>query len=292
MKTSSLRARRPPWLAALTGRTCQASDLVILVAVFSMGVLLAGHPHLRGLKDLLSLVIPMDSVLLALLCLGTWRIIFWSTGVYSHRRTRSAGDYLLRWIIALNSSTLVVGLVILVMRLPLELWRSVGLFWLASLLCMVLARGVLLLLQRFPHPRMRRRRNLVIVGSGLRAQKLYEEFCRSTAWNYHLLGFVDSAPQQGFIARNQLLGGIDDLESILMRNVVDEVVIALPMRSQHEAAGRAIEVCQMLGVQSQYFTDYFGTSLTQAPRLGRPGEPPRGAGHGAHRLPPQDESGL
>jgi hypothetical protein len=50
-------------------------------------------------------------------------------------------------------------------------------------------------------------------------------------WRYQLIGFVDNDPMcQG----EDLLGEVDDLDKILMGRVVDEVIIALPMKSKYE----------------------------------------------------------
>jgi exopolysaccharide biosynthesis polyprenyl glycosylphosphotransferase len=186
-----------------------------------------------------------------------------SVGVYSPMRTRSLTNYLFRCVIALNSCTAVVGLIEVILRPGRDAWHTVEVFWVVALVVTVALRALLLVFDWLLRPMFRRGRNLIIVGSGERARQVFEEFKLHTEWDYRLVGFVDSEPQGGFVPAELILGGIDELEQILMHTVVDEVVIALPIKSQYEAVDSAITICQMLGIQSQYFTDYFGTSVTK-----------------------------
>ena len=58
----------------------------------------------------------------------------------------------------------------------------------------------------------------------------------------------------------RILGRIGDLESILMRQVVDEVIITLPVKSHYTTIERVIAVCERVGVQVQYPEDPFDIS--------------------------------
>ena len=258
------KGRRSRQILAVSDKWCQAADLVILSAAFLYVVILPFFTAQDGsIKEFLELRVSLRNVLVAGLCVSTWRTILLSVGVYSPVRTRSISDYLFRCIIALNSCTAVVGLVEVVLRKQTNVWHTVEVFWLVAFSLMTSVRALLVLFDHFLRPLFRRKRNLIIVGSGQRAGQVYDELSVHTEWSYSLVGFVDSEPQGGFVPPELILGGVDDLERILMHNVVDEVVVALPMKSQYEVVGHSIAVCQMLGIQCQYFTDYFGTALTK-----------------------------
>ena len=258
------RGWQPRRLSALSGRVCQATDLIVLgAAFFGIVILPFFEHHNQSFAGFLELRVSLRNVLVAVLCICTWRTILWSIGVYSPERTRSLADYLFRCIVALNSCTGVVGLIALILHTPISVWRAVEIFWVSCLVVLTAVRGVLLFFDRFLRPRMRRQRSIIIVGSGPRARQVYDEFIVNPDWDYRLQGFVDSEPQGGHVPPELILGGLDQLEGILMHSIVDEVIIALPMKSQYESVGHAIEVCQMLGIQSQYFTDYFGTNVTK-----------------------------
>jgi exopolysaccharide biosynthesis polyprenyl glycosylphosphotransferase len=220
-------------------------------------------PASNGLVDLLALRVSLGNVLIAAVCVTSWRTILMGMGVYTPSRTRSLADYIFRCIMGLNACAGVVGLVEVARHQSSTAWQTVALFWTTNLLLLGTARILLFSFDHLLRPALRRTRNLIIVGSGERARRVFEELKGHHEWDYRLVGYVDSDPQASYVPAEMILGGMESLEEILMHMVVDEVVIALPMKSQYETVGQAIGVCQMLGVQSQYFTDHFGNSVTK-----------------------------
>jgi exopolysaccharide biosynthesis polyprenyl glycosylphosphotransferase len=59
------------------------------------------------------------------------------------------------------------------------------------------------------------------------------------------------------------LGPLDQLEHILMHAVVDEVLIALPVKSHYAAIQRTIDECERAGVESRYSPDVFVSRLAR-----------------------------
>lgn len=104
-------------------------------------------------------------------------------------------------------------------------------------------------------------RNVLIVGSGPRAQRLYRElYVHADA--VRVYGFVDSNPVPGSdeIAQ-RMIGSLDDLEGILMRHVIDDVLITLPAKSCYGQIQDTIALCERLGVRAAYLADVFQSSL-------------------------------
>jgi exopolysaccharide biosynthesis polyprenyl glycosylphosphotransferase len=105
--------------------------------------------------------------------------------------------------------------------------------------------------------------DVIIVGSGPRASAVYE---RLRVQSYkRVLGFVDS-PNGHLVAapvERQMLGSLDDLEGILMKQPVDEVVIALPAKSCYDQIQTAIRTCERAGVEAKYLSDVFQLSLAR-----------------------------
>jgi exopolysaccharide biosynthesis polyprenyl glycosylphosphotransferase len=109
------------------------------------------------------------------------------------------------------------------------------------------------------------RHDLIIVGSGPRAAGLYEHLREPHHGHPRVLGFVDSPNAHPVPAaiRNQMLGSLDDLEGILMRQPVDEVLIALPAKSCYDQIQTAIQTCERAGVEAKYLSDVFELSLAK-----------------------------
>lgn len=110
-------------------------------------------------------------------------------------------------------------------------------------------------------------RRVVIVGTGPRAQRLFRQV-RESAHGYRVVGFVDDqccAPDANIRAR--MLGGVDDLDRILMLHVVEEVLVALPVKSHYSVIQRALRSSEQVGVPASYTADLFEYDYTR-PRYG------------------------
>jgi exopolysaccharide biosynthesis polyprenyl glycosylphosphotransferase len=75
------------------------------------------------------------------------------------------------------------------------------------------------------------------------------------------------------VVSERLLGSLEQLEQILMSTVVDEVLIALPVKSHYSEIQRAIEECERAGVESRYSADVFPSRLARARVESLDGEP-------------------
>jgi len=106
---------------------------------------------------------------------------------------------------------------------------------------------------------------VVILGSGKRAAKAWQEIRRRHNGTVKLLGFVDnrstSEMAPGVVGRH--LGTIDDLSDLLLRNVVDELLVAVPLKSCYDMAQHAIEIAERVGVRVVYMQDMYVTTLKQ-----------------------------
>ena len=69
----------------------------------------------------------------------------------------------------------------------------------------------------------------------------------------------------------QTIGSIDELEQILMQQVIDEVVIALPVKSRYQQIQHVIGVCERAGVQAKYGADLFESAVA-SPRYDAEGD--------------------
>jgi exopolysaccharide biosynthesis polyprenyl glycosylphosphotransferase len=74
-----------------------------------------------------------------------------------------------------------------------------------------------------------------------------------------VVGFVDSEPHPALAGNgSEHLGGVQNLEDILMHRVVDDVFIGLPIKSRYEEIRQSIEACVRVGVPASYSADLFG----------------------------------
>lgn len=104
---------------------------------------------------------------------------------------------------------------------------------------------------------------VLILGSGRRAAKAWREIRTRYHTTVELVGFVDDRPisEMAPDIADRCLGRIDDLDGILLRNVVDELLIAVPTKSCYDAAQRSIEIAEKVGVRAVYMQDMYVTKL-------------------------------
>ena len=104
-------------------------------------------------------------------------------------------------------------------------------------------------------------RRAVIIGSGRRASKAWRAVRTRYRSSLKLIGFVDDRNPEEMppdVAR-RYLGSIDDLGSIVLKDVVDLLLIAMPIQSCYPKMQRAIHIAESAGVQVFYLEDIYAT---------------------------------
>jgi exopolysaccharide biosynthesis polyprenyl glycosylphosphotransferase len=108
---------------------------------------------------------------------------------------------------------------------------------------------------------------IVILGSGRRAAKAWRELRVQHHGTKCLLGFVDDrevdlmAPD----IAGRLLGRIDALSDYFLRNAVDELIVAVPVRSCYDMTQRAVSLAEAAGVRVVCLNDFY--SLVHGKKL-------------------------
>jgi exopolysaccharide biosynthesis polyprenyl glycosylphosphotransferase len=240
--------------------------LVLLLAVFV--VFNVDRVNDGGAGDLLSTRISVKNVFALVVFMVIWDAAFAAAGLHQpllrQRLKRQA------WLVVQACS---IG------TLPLMLFPSLSrdggfrvemaaAFWGAAVVVEIAGRTLMTLAARYAAERAIGTVRLVIVGSGPRTLKLYERILVEPLSHYRVLGFVDSPGEHEvpFAIRDRMLGTLDDLETLLAGNAVDQVLITLPVKSCYDAIQEAISTCERVGVEVQYLADVFSASAAKSVR--------------------------
>ncbi|HWO28915.1 MAG TPA: sugar transferase, partial [Candidatus Acidoferrum sp.] len=120
----------------------------------------------------------------------------------------------------------------------------------------VVIRGVLAYARRHG----RNTRNMLVIGTNARALQLVHRIERKPELGYRILGFADEEwggmeefKRQG----HSLVTTLDALPSYVRRNVVDEVILALPIRSFHGFASQIALACEQQGIIVRFLPNIF-----------------------------------
>ena len=254
-------------LRSVVGWPCQMLDLVILasglISTSAMHSLFNGQ---RRTEELLQTQISIRNIGLIVVCFYTWHLLLRMFGLYDSVKSYAWSQYTGRCLAGITCCVAVgAGMEQMLKTQGGGLFVAFG-YWGASVMLFTAVRLLLVGFNYSIRPHLRTKRNYIIVGTGSRAIDVSIEMQSHLDHDYNLIGYVDSHPQMEYVAESDVLGSVDDFESILMHQIVDEVVIALPMKSQYETIGNIIATCERLGVQSQYFTHHFGTKVTKRRR--------------------------
>jgi FlaA1/EpsC-like NDP-sugar epimerase len=68
---------------------------------------------------------------------------------------------------------------------------------------------------------------VLVIGTGETARKVYDEIEAYRFWGLKLLGFVACGAHTLSVPKEKVIGQVENLETILRKEVIDEIFVAL-----------------------------------------------------------------
>lgn len=103
------------------------------------------------------------------------------------------------------------------------------------------------------------RQFVLILGAGSLGRRFYKNLQHYPELGYEVIGFLDDN-QKSHNANSlhypDIIGELDQLESVLNNRHIDEVIIALPLHA-HEKFEWIVGTCEKIGVKALIIPDYF-----------------------------------
>ncbi len=204
-------------------------------------------------------VLVTDFILLLAFAL-CWLKIFDIFGLYRSRRLITWKAEVKDIVNATSLSALVLFILSMVLNFQLLPPQVVFIFWAYSTSATILARLAL----RYSLNRLRARgvnlHNLLIVGTNPRALSFAQNIESRLELGYNIIGFVDdtwSGTEKFLESGYPLVANFASLPSFLRNNVVNEVVIDLPIDSLREQIFRIIGQCVEQGIVVRCLSDSY-----------------------------------
>jgi len=237
-----------------------ASDLCLVAACYFVAYFVRAASFL-GLRPLP----PVSTYLLPLyLSVPLWANFLYTSEVYASRRIGS----LFRAVSPVLKAWLLVGISLPALLFMLRLKHYSTGFVFAYLAL----SGTVLLVKRVAEYSMLRHirrkglncRNIIIVGTGKRAQAFAEALNRHQEWGIRIVGFVDEdrAMVGETLKYGNVLGSIDELSHLITNTQVDEVVFVVP-RKWIDRLNDAVLVCEKVGIKARLAADFFPHQIAQ-----------------------------
>jgi exopolysaccharide biosynthesis polyprenyl glycosylphosphotransferase len=102
-------------------------------------------------------------------------------------------------------------------------------------------------------------RNVIIVGAGVLGREVEKQIAAYRSLGLRMVGFLDDDEDKQQ-AQADILGPLDTAESLIQKNKIDDVVIAMPPRA-HERVFNLITRLHTLPVRVWMIPDYFNLAL-------------------------------
>ena len=259
-----------PSYKAVLGVSMKLIDLVLLtfaMCAFTLPIDVAGAVHDPSL--FLALRVSIRGLLVLSLCALFWTSVLHSIGLYDPRRVSTGRNLFLRLYTGVGICSVMTLIMLHLRALDRSIIVPLLNFFAASYLLTALARGLALASDCYLRPLLRQTRRAIIVGTDARSSDLACKLTLDRSVRYDIVGFVDALPKTfDTFAGKPVLGDIPDLQHLLMREHIDEVLIALPVRSCYEEIRQVLQLCESSGVRSQYFSDLFDTSVAKTRQSG------------------------
>lgn len=133
-----------------------------------------------------------------------------------------------------------------------------------SVLLLSLARTAVMLYFRRMRGRGYNTRNILIVGTGRRAQHFMDVIRDQISWGYRVIGLIDlDEEKKGQVIHGApVLGTFGDIHDILNNNVVDSVVFVVP-RSWLNKLEELLFICESRGLRVHIAVDYFSPRFSR-----------------------------
>jgi exopolysaccharide biosynthesis polyprenyl glycosylphosphotransferase len=216
--------------------------------------------------DYLSQRVKVANAILGFALLLSWYGAFATQGLYVSHRLSSMAEELkeITRAVMISSAALLVAA-------QLGNWLTINAITVAefSLLAFTLIACVRLAL-RLNLRRLRARghnvKSLLLVGGGARGRRFAAQLERRQDLGYKLIGYVDTdlALAGDELAGAPWLGNIADLPRIVANAVIDEVAIALPIKSHYTQIETAVALLEEQGITTHLLSDLFPQKLARS----------------------------
>ncbi len=236
-------------------------DLLIMCLAFLLGTMAVYYQNGEmSLQSFLSMRISPKNLLLFMGFSYSWPAIFSAFLLYRSRRLINRWVEVANCLKAVSLGTLVILLSSLAFRLHLITPLFMVVFFAASATLTILSRLMIRSGLEYARRKGRNLRSMLIVGTNARALDFAGEIEHKPDLGYRVLGFVDndwSGMEQFRKSGYELKGNFKDVTKILREQVIDEVVISLPMYSLYEKAAAIVSLCQEQGIVVRFLSDLF-----------------------------------
>ena len=202
-------------------------------------------------------------IIIFVAALAFWMIFLSFFGVYRDFRTTKFIKIIFGIFNSALASTIAVGSVVFLTKLTLTSRLFILLFALVNIILMLIEKRIVLIIFELLRKGGHYSRNLLIVGTGKRAQNFIQIVNNHSKWGLDIIGLIDDEPAKvgAVVMGVKVMGRLSDIPRILHDCVIDQVVFVVP-RNWLGKIEEAILACENEGVGTYLSVDLFNTKIS------------------------------
>lgn len=243
------------------------ADILILAISFGVATITVQRSGSISLEQFLAIRISMLNMVLFLFLTLSWHALFVSLGLYYSMRLSSRYSEVIEIIKATTIGTLMIYVAANVFDMLMITPLFLTVFWETTTLMTIISRILLRSFLGRVRVKGRNLRNILLVGTNERAAQFADTILSKPQLGYALTGFVDKrwvAINEKKLRDSYPLVDPEQLSDFLRDNVVDEVMICLPIKEYYDQHAHIIDTCVEQGVIVRVLADYFFSQLAHA----------------------------
>ena len=247
---------------------------LMLFDVFVLGLsfALAAIPVSRltgqvSFLSFLSMRIKVQNMLVLLTLMLGWHFVLSMFGLYESKRLADKWSEAKDILKAISLGTVVVIVAALLFRIRMVTPIFILVFWALSISICISSRLLLRSFLRRVRSHGRNLRQMLIVGTNPRAVRFAQSIEEMPELGYRLVGFVDEqwSGMKDFLSTGYSFAtDLDRFPTFLREHVIDEVALALPMRTCYPKASEIVAQCKEQGILVRFLPDIFDVTPVQS----------------------------
>jgi exopolysaccharide biosynthesis polyprenyl glycosylphosphotransferase len=189
-----------------------------------------------------------------------WHLIFSGFGLYHSHRFSSLRVEIADLLKAITLGTLIILVSAWIFTIEIVTPVFLVFFLSGTIITTIASRLLLRRILKWARLQGRNLRYMLVVGTNERARKFVRKIESRPELGYRLIGFVDDQWKgNGDLTKHgwQVVSNLKGFNAYIRDNVVDEVVIALPMKSLYQEASRIFTICEEQGIIVRNLSDIF-----------------------------------
>jgi len=242
-------------------------DLVVMALAFALATVpTLGVGRTISVTDFFSMRVKLGNIIIFSGLLLVWHALFALAGLYASHRLSNRVAESVEVTKATFAASAVLWVTASIFHLHMASRAFLLVFFAISTGMLLCSRLVLRIALAQARVRGRNSRTILIVGTNRRAIDFAEKLETKLELGYRVLGFADREwwgieqfRQSGYAFVCEL----DALPDFLRKNAVDEVAIALPMRSFHDDASRVATLCEQQGIILRLLPNIFDLKMAR-----------------------------